>query len=142
MNNIWGTKRQRRELRKNKTPAEEILWTKLRRKQLGYKFRQQHSFGKYIMDFYCPSLLLAIEVDGSVHGKMSRQTHDEIRTKYLENNFITVIRCTNEQVLTDIGQVIISIQRACKQVEEKNHHLFNNIPLRPVGHLPLAGEEK
>jgi very-short-patch-repair endonuclease len=59
---------KRRALRNNATKAERILWEKLKRKGLlGYKFRRQHSVGKFIMDFYCPELQIAIEVDGESH---------------------------------------------------------------------------
>jgi very-short-patch-repair endonuclease len=52
-------------LRKQQTLAEEILWNYLRTKPFGHKFRRQHPFSIYILDFYCHSLKLAIEVDGS-----------------------------------------------------------------------------
>ena len=55
------------ELRKQQTFAEEILWNYLRTKPFGFKFRRQHPFSCYILDFYCHSLRLVIEVDGSVH---------------------------------------------------------------------------
>jgi cyclase len=55
------------ELRKQQPFAEEILWNYLRTKPLGFKFRRQHPFSIYIVDFYCHQLKLAIEVDGSIH---------------------------------------------------------------------------
>lgn len=57
-----------RDFRKNPTKAEACLWEILRSKQLeGYKFRRQHPMKGYILDFYCPELKLAIEVDGQIH---------------------------------------------------------------------------
>ncbi len=55
-----------RSLRQNQTPAENMLWQELRRKQIfGYKFRRQHAVGQFIIDFYCSPLKLGIEVDGN-----------------------------------------------------------------------------
>jgi imidazole glycerol-phosphate synthase subunit HisF len=54
-------------LRSRQTFAEELLWNYLRTKPLGFKFRRQHSFSNYILDFYCHALNLVIEVDGSIH---------------------------------------------------------------------------
>jgi very-short-patch-repair endonuclease len=56
-----------RELRNNATYAEQILWGYLKTKPLGYKFRRQHPYSVYILDFYCHSLKLVVKVDGSIH---------------------------------------------------------------------------
>ncbi len=56
------------ELRKNTTPAEKVLWEKLRRKQMmGYRFRRQHPVWQFVVDFFCYETMLAIEIDGAVH---------------------------------------------------------------------------
>jgi very-short-patch-repair endonuclease len=66
VNNRPELKQIRRELRHNLTPAEATLWRCLQNKQLaGRKFRRQHSVGSYVLDFYCPSEMLAIELDGA-----------------------------------------------------------------------------
>jgi very-short-patch-repair endonuclease len=67
VSNLSTAKAHRRELRTNATLQEIILWSRLKNDQLGFKFRRQHSFGKYIADFYCPKLRLVIEIDGSQH---------------------------------------------------------------------------
>lgn len=100
------------------------MWSRLRHEQLGYKFRRQHSFGKYIMDFYCPALWLAIEVDGSSHSGMTKQTKDEVRQKYLEHHLLTVIRFTNEQVLNDLETVLMKIKETCDEIQ--NSPPFNS----------------
>jgi len=64
IHNIKSKEHARKQLRKSATPQEIILWSKIRRKQLNYKFRRQHSIGKYIVDFYCPKKKLIIELDG------------------------------------------------------------------------------
>jgi len=59
----------RRKLRKQEVSSEKILWSKLRNKQQKFRFRRQYGIGKYIVDFYCPKLKLAIEIDGATHFK-------------------------------------------------------------------------
>ena len=65
-----------RELRKNMTPAERILWKALRgRRFVNYKFRRQQPFGEYILDFYCSNTQIELEIDGETH--LGREPHDE-----------------------------------------------------------------
>ena len=71
-------------LRKRQTHAEETLWLYLRQKPLGYKFRRQHPFGIYILDFFCYKLNLIIEVDGSVHNDPQVKANDEYRATILK----------------------------------------------------------
>ena len=72
---------RRKSLRKKLTAAEATLWNLLKGKQLeGRKFRRQHSVGKYILDFYCPSERLAIELDGEHHFTDDGLAYDEKRT--------------------------------------------------------------
>ena len=68
-------KQKRRELRRNMTKAELMIWSKLRRKQVcGYKFRRQYGVGSYIIDFYCPKIKLAVEIDGDrIFRKVSKR---------------------------------------------------------------------
>ncbi len=67
VHNLNYLKQVRRDLRKNSTPQEIILWQQLRKQNLGYVFKRQESMGNFIIDFYCPAKKLAIEVDGSQH---------------------------------------------------------------------------
>ena len=98
-------------LRRTKTPSELILWKKLRCKQLdGYRFRQQHGFGPYVLDFYCPELRLCIEIDGDIHQDETVKAKDENRTIFLEQNRIVVLRFTNEEVEQNIEMVIDKIR--------------------------------
>ena len=77
LNNRPALKAHRRELRPSLTPAEARLWLYLKGGQLlGRKFRRQHSFGAFILDFYCPSERLAIELDGAAHDHDAAQAHD------------------------------------------------------------------
>ncbi|HEY9867286.1 MAG TPA: DUF559 domain-containing protein, partial [Candidatus Obscuribacterales bacterium] len=82
-----------RRLRRELTPAESILWEALRGRQLdGLKFRCQHPVGKFILDFYCPSVKLVIEVDGGIHDQ--QQEYDQARTEKLEAFGYRVLRFT------------------------------------------------
>jgi very-short-patch-repair endonuclease len=96
------------EMRKNLTPCEEILWDKLKEKKLnGCKFRRQHPFNRYILDFYCHENKLAIEVDGDVHRDKCDQ--DEFRDKYLGSVGIKTIRIKNDEILHSIDEVLTKI---------------------------------
>ena len=97
----------RKELRNNATPAERLLWNHLAaRKLLGYKFRRQHGIGRYIVDFYCPKLRLAIEVDGDAHFNSIVRENDAVRTAFLVSCWIHVVRFTNAEVLKNIDEVL------------------------------------
>ena len=79
-----GLKDLARELRKNETSAEALLWKLLRNRQLlGFKFRRQHQFGDYVADFYCREAQLVIECDGSVHDQNEQWHHDQDRDAYM-----------------------------------------------------------
>ena len=107
MHNLKKLKSRRKELRSSQTPAEMHLWNCLRRKQLqGIKFRRQHSVGSYILDFYCTSHRLAIEVDGVHHSDPRIQKYDNERTRFLSGQGIQVLRFRNEEVLDKTDRVI------------------------------------
>jgi very-short-patch-repair endonuclease len=100
-------------LRKEQTSAEEILWDKLRRKQLsGFRFRRQHPIGKYIADFYCHKRKLAVEIDGTVHKKGEQVEHDNIRTAEMNSHGINVVRFTNDDIHFKMDQVLYTIAQA------------------------------
>ncbi|MFN8371601.1 MAG: primosomal protein N' [Anaerolineae bacterium] len=98
------------EKRLNPTPAEDRLWQELRhRRLLGHKFRRQHSIDRFIVDFYCGDAQLIIEVDGEIH--QYSQEEDALRQQVLESLGFTVLRFTNEQVLTSTKSVTQQIER-------------------------------
>ncbi|MFN3998595.1 HsdR family type I site-specific deoxyribonuclease [Algoriphagus sp.] len=102
-----GLLNEARELRKNQTPAEEILWQLLRNRKLNsLKFRRQHQIGHYIVDFYCHEKKLIVELDGEVHNNLERQKHDLIRDKYLTSSGFNIIRFRNEKVFSNIEDVL------------------------------------
>ena len=95
-----------RELRNKLTPAEQTFWLRLKEQFPEYKFRRQHPISIYIADFYCHKLKLVIEIDGSIHDSEEAKLADEKRQKYLENLNLTVIRFTNEQITSEVENVI------------------------------------
>ncbi|MDO8686837.1 MAG: endonuclease domain-containing protein [Candidatus Berkelbacteria bacterium] len=107
--NIKKLFERRKELRNKSTPQETLLWSKLKNSQTGFKFRRQHSIGGYIVDFYCPSKRLVIEIDGSQHFEKDNQEYDEIRTKFFEGLDIEVLRFTNAEINTNIDGVVQKI---------------------------------
>lgn len=103
-------------LKREMTEAETILWGKLRARRLNeLKFRRQHPVGKFILDFYCHELKLAVEIDGSIHTIDEIQERDAGRTYMLKEWEITVMRFTNEEVLNNIDFVLKTIQSFNKQ---------------------------
>ena len=98
----WGSLRDRaRELRGNPTEAEKVLWKHLRLKQLGgYRFRRQHTLGKFIVDFFCFEKGLVIELDGGYYAKQGE--YDRERTLWLESRGYRVLRFWNSDVMRDI----------------------------------------
>lgn len=104
-------KQTRRVLRQDQTSAEQYLWNALRNKQLGVRFRRQHSVGLYILDFYCPTYHLAIEVDGSVHDSDTAKKHDEVRTDFLNKMSIQVMRFSNEDIYQRLEWVLETIRK-------------------------------
>ncbi|WP_193725758.1 endonuclease domain-containing protein [Ferruginivarius sediminum] len=101
---MQGTARARH-LRRQQTKTEARLWRALRMRQLGgVKFRRQHPVGRYILDFACPELGLAIEVDGGQHAL--RAGHDNVRTAALARHGYTVLRFWNNEVLENIEGVM------------------------------------
>jgi adenine-specific DNA-methyltransferase len=117
-----------RDLRGQQTDAEQLLWQILRAKRfLGLKFRRQHPVGRYILDFYCDELKLAIELDGGQH--VEHQAYDQDRTRFLEEQGIHVLRYWNNQMLGETEAVLEAIHQ----------EVMGRRPSPPAP-LPLAGE--
>ena len=101
-----------RMLRQEMTPAEKLLWARLRDRQLeGLKFYRQRPLRQFIADFYCAASHLVIEIDEGIHD--TQPDRDEARTEELERLGYRVIRFQNEQVLHHLDQVLATIQAAC-----------------------------
>ena len=106
-----------KELRKDETKAEKILWSRLNRNQiLGLQFRRQHPINIFIADFYCAKIKLVIEIDGSIHDITEYQEHDRGRSEILNDFGITVIRFTNEQIIEKIDSTVEQIETVVQKL--------------------------
>jgi very-short-patch-repair endonuclease len=96
----------------NATLAERRLWQRLKGRQMGAKFRRQHPFGPYVLDFVCLEAGLVIELDGGQHGLAEHAAHDEGRTAYLEARGLSVMRFWNPDVIDNPDGVCEAIAAA------------------------------
>ncbi len=108
IHNLKNKKTRRQSLRNNQTIHETILWSRLKNKKLGCKFRRQHSIGKYIVDFYCPEKKIIIEIDGSQHLEKNKES-DLLRDEYLANIGFEVLRIGNDEINRNIDGVMEKI---------------------------------
>ena len=102
-----------RELRRNPTPAERLLWSRLKKRKLnGWKFRRQHVLVPMIVDFYTHDARVAVELDGEHH----HQSRDQCRDAYLLKRYgVRVLRLANEEVLFRIDEALECIEKHCLQ---------------------------
>ena len=108
-------------LRKKATAPERILWRHLRNRNFaGYKFRRQHPFGVYVLDFYCPNAKLAIELDGAGHNYRAGQIRDRERSKFLTRHGVVVLRFWNHQVRQELDSVLRAIWSALEDRGQDN----------------------
>ncbi len=109
--NLPSLRNYRKKLRRNSTSAEAELWKLLKGKKLdGRKFRRQYSIGNYILDFYCVSDRLAIELDGDRHGDYVIINRDEEREIYLQKLGIRILRFENRMLFQEPEMVLKTIQ--------------------------------
>jgi len=114
-----------RELRKNQTPAEDLLWQNLRNRNFrSVKFLRQHPicvqslFGKnlyYIPDFYCDKLKLVIEADGPIH--LFKKEYDKNRDEVLAGLGLTILRFTNDEILNELDKVLDVVSKKIMEVK-------------------------
>jgi very-short-patch-repair endonuclease len=110
--NDKSKKEARRDLRKNQTKEEILLWSKIRNKQLGCKWKRQVSIGRYVADFYCREKFLAVELDGFQH--LENKEYDKEREKFFELLGIKTLRFWNREIKTNIDGVIKVIIKELK----------------------------
>jgi len=109
-----------REMRHVSTPAEQTLWRYLRNRRMDeLKFRRQHPIGRFILDFYCEDLKLAIEVDGSGHLESDQEQYDAVRTQALNDLGIQVLRFWNDDVLERTELVLDEIHHKVTELSSK-----------------------
>lgn len=116
IHNFSEYKELRKNLRNDPTIAERVLWKELCGKKLGgYKFRRQQSIDNYIVDFYCASKKIIIEVYGYIHGEEENIKKDKIRQDHLENFGFLVLRYRNEQLKYELESVLQDIFNHCEE---------------------------
>lgn len=112
-----------RELRREMTKAEKVLWEKLRaRRFMNLKFRRQHPILDFIADFYCNKLKLIVEADGRYHEEDDATYYDSERTKELKQYGYSVIRFSNEEILSDIDNVLAKLKERVKKLNSDLPH--------------------
>ena len=108
-------------LRKHATDCERILWRHLRNRNFAaYKFRRQHPVDSCVLDFYCPSVKLAIELDGSGHDSRLREKHDKARKEFLAKQGIAVVRFWNHQIREELDSVLEAVWLALEEHAPNN----------------------
>ena len=108
-------KENARALRTNMPDAEQVLWQRIRRKQRqGVQFYRQKPLSTFIVDFYCPTAKLAIELDGSQHFAEEHQTKDQKRDAALTELGLRILRFDNRQVLLETDAVLVVIDEIVK----------------------------
>ena len=99
-----------RELRKNLTDAEKLLWAKVRNSQMkGYQFYRQKIIGNFIVDFYCPRANLIIEIDGGQHYSDGAKQKDVARDDFLKSSGLRVFRFSDREVFENLDGVMEKI---------------------------------
>jgi very-short-patch-repair endonuclease len=100
-------KKYARELRKNMTDAEKLLWSRIRRKQMkDFQFYRQKIIGNYIVDFYCPKADLVIELDGGQHYTAEGKERDRIRDAFMSGRGLRVVRFSDKEVFDNLEGVL------------------------------------
>ncbi|MGQ0660833.1 endonuclease domain-containing protein [Sphingosinicella sp.] len=102
-----------RSLRRSTTPPEARLWQLLRQRPGGLKFRRQHPAGRYILDFYCASARLAIEIDGVAHDMGDNPARDLRRDAWLKGKGFCVLRIPAAEIMNDANAVVAHILNHC-----------------------------
>ena len=119
-----------RKLRSEMSLPEVLLWTELRKRPGGFKFRRQHAAGEYVLDFYCAKARLAVEIDGMAHDSEEAAIRDADRSSFLRSRGIATTRIPATLILEDIEPVVIRLTQICGERMQD--------PALPL-HQPAAG---
>jgi very-short-patch-repair endonuclease len=112
-----------RELRREQTPTERVLWERLRdRRVLGLKFRRQCPINRYIADFCCKDPRLVVELDGEIHEVQAQMDHDRNRDAYIRSLGYEILRFPNHRILAAPAEVITEISRAALRLRPSLIH--------------------
>jgi len=119
---------RRSKLRRNQTKSEQVLWKELQSKKLGLKFRRQFQIQQYIVDFYCHTLKLIIELDGPIHQYQTE--YDKQRQDFLVHDGYHVVRYLNDEVLFERESVMLHLLR---EIEKRKLELLRYpLPTSPT----------
>ena len=118
--NIQKMRERRKQLRKESTVAEQVMWQAIRNSKLSYKFRRQYSIGPYVTDFCCPELKLIVELDGAYHDYDEQVIYDKEREYYLREFGFDILHIKNEEVRYNYIEVAEKIKEACLRKELQN----------------------
>src|SRR5262245_24740440 len=114
-------KTRARELRRDSTWAEKLMWRWLRDRRFnGYKFRRQHPAGKYFLDFFCEEARLAVELDGREHGHPAQRAKDQERDNYMESLGIKTLRFWNSKLRRERRSIRDTIFQALQERAPRN----------------------
>jgi very-short-patch-repair endonuclease len=117
--NKTSEKDKRQSLRNNMPPAEQLVWARLKGKQIGNcKFRRQYSVGVFVIDFYAVEIKLAIEIDGDSHFTDGAEVADRERQSSIESSGIRFSRFTNRQIYEELDAVVEEISRIVYTLRE------------------------
>ncbi|MSR71440.1 MAG: endonuclease domain-containing protein [Candidatus Taylorbacteria bacterium] len=128
--NVQKWKEQRQDLRRESTAEEIVLWEYLKGNKIGARFRRQFGIGCYIADFYCPEKKIAIELDGKQH--LQNKEYDEERDRFFNSCYIKVLRFKNEEVLDNVKNVLVSIDKTLKTQIACEAHFIPPLNLEEV----------
>jgi very-short-patch-repair endonuclease len=117
--NRHETKLNRSELKRNATHEEKILWKYIRNDSLGVRFRRQYGVGRYIVDFYCPQLRIAVELDGNQHYTKEGLIYDANREAFMNDLGIKTLRFENRRVRENVEEVVEEIRSWVLKRREK-----------------------
>jgi very-short-patch-repair endonuclease len=110
-----STREFAKNLRRNQTKVEKILWSKIRNRQIeGVKFRRQEPINGYIVDFVCLESKLILELDGGHHNNIQRKIYDKLRTSSLNHIGFKVLRIWNSEIIGNIDGVLEYIRTEVK----------------------------
>ena len=136
------TLKRARQLRSEMSLPETLLWRQLRKRPGDFKFRRQHPASQYVLDFYCASARLAIEVDGFAHDSERAARSDAARSHFLRSQGVATLRVPAKAVLDDLEAVVKRIVEVCGLRTEKlaqQRHV--PLPHPADGPPPRSGED-
>ena len=108
-----------RKLRKESTLSEVLLWKKIKDKSFGVEFHRQVPLDNFIVDFYCPELMLAIEIDGDSHHHEEAYKEDLIRQEILESFGVTFIRFQDIEIKRDMANVLRALESKIVELRDQ-----------------------